>query len=152
MNTLDTFYGSVATVLKSAGFIKKRTSSWYLVGNDVTVVLNFQKSSWDKNVFYINIGFWLNMLTEASFPLVQNCHFYSRVETFFPEYEKLIHSANSFLDSDEMLARFFEFFQKQLIPFLYECTKNEKLKDLMVQGVIDNKLLLPGVEDFLLSA
>jgi len=151
MTDSETFKKSIGTVLKAAGFVKKRNASWYLNGPEVIVVLNLQKSAW-SNLFYINVGFWLKPLGEAAYPLYYNCHLYYRVERLFPDDRELILFAG-LLDeaNNETHARLLEFFQKKLVPFLHECTRITILAELMKKGLLEDGLVLVGVKDYLLS-
>jgi len=56
---------SIGDVLQPAGFDRKG-QSWYLAGADAIVVFNLQKSDYDE-VYYVNLGFWLKQLGDATF-------------------------------------------------------------------------------------
>jgi hypothetical protein len=136
------FKKCIATVLKTSGFSKKGRQSWYLHGKDSVIVFNLQKSNWDE-MYYMNIGIWLKVLGEAAFPLHNHCHLQYRVESLFPKQRETIITSCSLEESSiEHLESLSIFIENQLIPFLQECTNENKLKELFSQGALDNGLVM----------
>lgn len=122
--------------LREAGFFQKG-QSWYLSSSDTIIVINLQKSSWDEQ-YYLNIGFWLNALGEATYPQHNRCHLYYRAENFFQDQKELILTSCSLTKSNQnLLNELALFITNQLTPFLLECRSEKKLKELMSQGVLE---------------
>lgn len=143
------FKKSIATVLKTSGFTKKGRLSWYLQGKDSIVVFNLQKSNWDET-YYINIGIWLKVFGDATFPLHNHCHLDHRVESLFPKQRELIITSCSFEKSSiEHLNNLTIFIENQLAPFLKECTNEDKLKELFSQGTLDHGLVTVAAKQYL---
>jgi len=144
------FKKAIATPLEKAGLIKKG-QSWYLDGKDVLIVINLQKSDWSE-LYYINIGFWLKGLGRAAFPEFYDCHLYCRIHDFFPEKIDLIFSGFSLEKSTpEKLGELSRFLEYEFIPFLRECTNEQKLKELMTLGKLNNGLVQKEARQYLLS-
>lgn len=145
-----TFKKSIAAPLEKAG-LKKRGQSWYLDGKDAIVVTNLQKSDWG-DLYYINIGIWLKELGDASFPKENECHIGLRAESLFPEQRELILLSCSLGKSTpQMLSELSEFFDRHLIPFLHDCTDVNKLRSLMLQGILDTGLIMKEARWYLLG-
>lgn len=125
---------------KQSGFTRKG-QSWYFRGKDTIVVANLQKSDWGPQ-YYINIGFWLKDFGEESFPPYNQCHLYYRVERIFRDHRDLINHSCSLIESDNILiGSLSEFIEKELIPFLRNCTELEYLKKLMKEGRLEGGLV-----------
>jgi hypothetical protein len=137
----NTFKKTIATVLKTVGFVKRGRQSWYFHGTDSVIVFNLQKSNWDE-MYYINIGIWLNALGKSLFPLHNQCHLYYRVENLFPKQRELIVNSCSLEKSNiKHLNNLSTFIESQLAPFLQECTNEKSLKELFSQGDLENGLV-----------
>ena len=137
----NTFKKTIATSLKTVGFVKKGGQSWYLQGKDSVIVFNLQKSNWDET-YYINIGIWLKALGESLFPLHNHCHLTYRVESLFPKQRELIINSCSLEKSNiKHLNNLSMFIESQLAPFLQECTNEKRLKELFSQGDLENGLV-----------
>jgi hypothetical protein len=127
------FKKAIALPLETANFTKKG-QSWYLNSNDVIIVVNLQKNDW-ADEYFINIGIWLKALGDVSFPSENNCHLSHRVERLFPNEETLIRDASSLEKSNTaLLGSLSEFIVTKLIPFLYDCTHIQKLKEFYLTG------------------
>lgn len=135
------FKKSIAAPLERAGFLKK-SQSWFLNGKDVVLVINLQKSDWNE-AYYINIGIWLKALGDMAFPKENQCHLSYRAESLFPEQRELILLGCSLEKSNpQMLIDLSNFFENRLIPFLHECTDENKLRELMSQGMLTKGLVM----------
>ncbi len=135
-----TFKNAIAAPLDKAGF-KKKGQSWYLDGKDAIIVVNLQKSDWSE-IYFINMGIWLKNLGETSFPQYNHCHLYYRIERFFPEQRELILVGCSLDKSNQqMLDELSEFIESEVIPFLRNCTDENKLRELMLQGALEGGLV-----------
>jgi hypothetical protein len=140
---------AIANPLEKADF-SFRGQTWYINGQDVLIVINLQKSSWD-DMNYMNIGFWLKGLGEPSYPSYNHCHLYFRLERLFPEQSELILTSCSLEKSNiRLLVDLSGFIEKSLVPFLKECTKEEKLKELMAKGELNNGIVLKEAKQYLL--
>jgi hypothetical protein len=136
--------------LRAAGY-KKKGLSWYLDGKEVLIVVNFQRSNWGP-LYYINVGFCIKALSEDSFPKYYHCHLCYRIEAFFPKQRDLILKACDLeLSNSEMLVELSDFFSNQMIPFLKECTYEDKLRKMFAQGMLKNGRMQPGISDYLSS-
>lgn len=132
-----TFKKLLGAPLESAGFIKKG-QSWYLNGEDTIVVVNLQKCDWGE-WYFINIGIWLKALGEEVFPQAHRCHLSHRLEAYFPEQRELIQSGCRLdAETSKTLTELVEFIHRQVIPFLYECTHEGKLKELLLKGSLEH--------------
>jgi hypothetical protein len=131
--------------LKAAGF-KKRSLSWYLYGRDTIVVVNLQRSDWNKD-YYINIGIWLKALGDETFPKYYKCPMVWRVEELFPKERELIITGCDLEKSDlDMLNELSAFIKAWLIPFLLDCVDEEKIKNHLIIGTIVNKKILHHIK------
>jgi len=145
-----TFKKTFAAPLEKAGFVK-RGQTWYLDGKDVLIAINLQKSNWSE-LYYVNIGFWLKGLGEATFPEFYDCHLHYRIHDFFPEKSDLIFASCSLDESTlEKLDEFSRFMEDELIPFLKECTDVQKLRELMALGKLDKGLIRKEARQYLSS-
>lgn len=59
--------------------MEKHSGSWYRVANEVTAVVNLQKSQYGPS-YYINVGFWISAVEPARFPRSEQCHVSFRIE------------------------------------------------------------------------
>ncbi len=66
------FTDAFGKLLKSVGF-KKKSDTWHLKHEEITHVVNLQKSSYGKQ-YYINIAMWLNTMGENNSPKDHLCH------------------------------------------------------------------------------
>ncbi|HEY0880108.1 MAG TPA: DUF4304 domain-containing protein [Archangium sp.] len=73
--------------LVPAGF-KKKTSSWFRRSDEVTEVVNLQRSRFGPQ-HYLNFGLWLCTLGAETFPRAERCHVYTRVESLVPSGKSL---------------------------------------------------------------
>ena len=72
MNT-ETFIEMVKPLLHQHGF-KKMGKTWRKDQGESVAVFNVQKSQWDEDTFYVNIGTYFRALGEDSSPLENRCH------------------------------------------------------------------------------
>ena len=145
------FKRTVASSLENSGLVKNGRQSWYLHGKDIIIVINLQKSNWNE-LYYINIGIWLNALGEASFPLHNHCHLHYRVESLFPRQRELIYNG-CYLEKGniELLKDLTTFIESELSPLLQECTNEARLKELFSQGSMENGLVTVEARRYLTS-
>ena len=61
----------------------KSSGSWYLPVDEVTAVLDLQKSQYGP-AYYINVGWWLRADLRGEFPKPQQCHIQTRAGSFAP--------------------------------------------------------------------
>lgn len=142
------FKKTIAAPLKRVGCTQKG-QTWYLDGKNVIIAINLQKSDWSE-LYYVNIGFWLKGLGEATFPKFYDCHLYYRIEAFFPENRDLIFASCSLEESTpEKLDELSRFMEYELIPFLKECTDEQKLRELMALGKLNNGLVRKEARQYL---
>lgn len=145
-----TFKKAIVAQFESAGFSKKG-QNWYLDGEAILIVTNLQKSDWE-DMYYINVGFWLKGLGEAVFPPYNHCHLYYRVERLFPEKRELLLTGGLNEDAwKENLVKLLQFMDRELIPFLKECTDERKVRELLALGRLDNGLIQKEARHYLLS-
>jgi len=144
------FKKTIAEALEGNGFVKKG-QSWYYDGKDVLIVFNLQKSDWDE-LYYINLGFWLNAFGKSTFPQHNHCHLDFRAESLFPDKRDLLLASCSLVKSnDALLKDLSSFLADRLVPFLLECTDEVKLRELMSQGKLRQGLVLSNARDYLSS-
>ena len=144
------FKKAIARPLEKANFIKKG-QSWYLDGDDAIVVFSLQKSDWNDE-YFINIGIWLKALGKAEFPQENDCHLSYRAERLFPTEQELIREGASLEKGDmEILNRLSEFIGTRFIPFLRECTKVNKLRELMANGTLRHGFIRKDAKLYLTS-
>ncbi len=125
--------------LKPKGF-KKRANTWFLRNpNDVLVLVNFQKSAMGPD-FYLNFGIYFDRLVgkkRKTYPSY-DWQFDGRYEqmilrlnliTSIPECTKLFHLD---ISSDQLMTNLVEIrnnMEKYILPFLYQVTDYEYLKE-----------------------
>lgn len=131
--------------LKSAGF-KKKSSSWYLDGQDTIVVVNLQRSNWSR-CYYVNIGIWLKALLEVTFPKHYQCHIDLRLDELFPSDSGLIATACDLEKSDlSQLHNLTVLFETRVLPFLFECGQEDQLKAQIQSSLVLAPKMLRRVE------
>lgn len=139
---------AISALLKSAGFTKKG-QTWYFDGKEVLIVANLQKSNW-SDLYDINIGFWLKGLGEAVFPAINHCHLYYRVENLLPDNGELMPISLQPENSDtDKLEAITQYMASQVIPFLLACTNEQKLRELMTLGKLNNGIILAEARRYL---
>ncbi len=65
--------------LKDRGF-KKAKLTWYRSDNDITILLNIQKSQYSKEIWYYNLGFGINQLHEKAIHSIYACDIIYRLD------------------------------------------------------------------------
>ena len=133
-----TFKNTIAVLFGDAGFVKKG-QSWCLDDEEILIVVNLEKIDFfSKEQYVINVGFWLKAFGKIFFPPYHQCHLYYRVERLFPGQRELILQSCSLNNSNaQLLENLRLFIENQLIPFLYECTKEENLRHLILDGALE---------------
>ena len=58
---------------------RKKSTRWYLDGDDVLVVVDLQKSQYGR-AYYVNVAFWLRELGDDPSPPENRCHVRTRLE------------------------------------------------------------------------
>jgi hypothetical protein len=127
--TFDTFGGS-AGMLKHSG-------SWYRDHGEVTTVLNLQKSQYGLR-YYVNIGLWLHVIGEATFPPERECHVRLRLDALATdtyETEKLL-DLGSDVPEGERGRRLSALLQSIVGPFLERVATVEGVREMGRQGLL----------------
>ena len=75
----DEFISLVTPLLKKSGFRKTRTT-WRKNQGESVAVFNIQKSQWDSNDFYLNVGLYYSDLGNEINPAENQCHLRTRIE------------------------------------------------------------------------
>ena len=89
-------------LLKANGF-KKTASTWRRAREGSTEVFNIQKSQWDNNNFYVNVGVYFFDFGSNTSPAESACHIRSRL--VFISSEELIVSALNWFDNRNTLTK-----------------------------------------------
>jgi hypothetical protein len=146
------FLQSIAKPLNKAG-LRRRKKTWYLDGEQVLVVVNFEFLTLILDQQYvINIGFWLKALGEPDHPPYYDCHLYYRIESLFPEHREFLLTSSSLIETNvELVNELAEFIDDTLIPFLKECTQEKKLREMMAQGLLNGGLVMKEARWYLAS-
>lgn len=92
----DAFITSVHPLLKSQGF-KRSSATWRRQYNESIAVLNVQKSSWDGDVYYINLGVYFHAIGSEVAPTENRCHV--RVRLAIAEPEAVVANAISWFEA-----------------------------------------------------
>jgi hypothetical protein len=92
----DDFTKSVIPFLKQNGFRKER-STWRKDQGESIAVFNVQKSQWDRDIFYINIGLYYKALGMESSPTENRCHLRKRM--CIEEPESIVNDAISWFSA-----------------------------------------------------
>jgi len=79
----DEFIGLVTPLLKENGFRRTRTT-WRKDLGKCIAVFNVQKSQWDSDSFYVNIGTYYSKLGDEISPSVNKCHLYTKLKEMEP--------------------------------------------------------------------
>jgi hypothetical protein len=141
------FKKNIGVLLKARGFVNKG-QSWFLSGDDSTVVLNLQKSDFDER-FYVNFGVWLKCLGEVAFPPENKCHIQARLTSLFPEYGEIVDRACTVGSSEDEFAAFVDFLQVKVVPFCEDCLRVETLKAKIEAGEFKKALVMKSAKDAL---
>ena len=75
----DEFIKSVTPILKKLGFRKTR-ATWRKDQGESIAVFNVQKSQWDSNDFYINVGLYYHAIGDEKAPTDYRCHIRGRLD------------------------------------------------------------------------
>lgn len=135
-----TFKKTFADPFEKAGF-RKIGQSWYLQGEDTTIAIGLQKSNY-RELYYVNVIFWLNALGETPVPQWDKFHLLFRAEALFPDQKELILLACSLEECDlQLLSQFGNFLEQKLVPFLLACQHTDYLRTLLVGGQLENGLV-----------
>jgi hypothetical protein len=81
--------------LKPFDFVKQSTD-WYYNNDELTMVINLQKSNYDK-LYFLNVAIWLNETNGINqFPKENHCHIRMRAEDLFKSIPKALNPRELF--------------------------------------------------------
>ena len=80
----DEFIECVAPILKKQSF-RKTQATWRKDLGESIAVFNVQKSQWDGNDFYVNVGLYYHAIGDESSPSENRCHIRNRLEVDTPD-------------------------------------------------------------------
>jgi hypothetical protein len=132
MNSYKQFLRSkINTELSSAGF-QTKSGNWYMSSDEVTAVVNLQKSNYG-HLYFINCGFSVREITADEYPLEEVCHVRFRATDLPGCDAKRITSLLDF-DSDVTVdaareAGLVWIVKECLVPFVRENLSLERLRD-----------------------
>jgi hypothetical protein len=119
-----------------AGGMVKQSGSWYLTRDEVTVLVNLQKSQYSSS-YYLNVGFWFAALAENRFPKEQECHVRVLAELLIPaiaaELKELLDLQTSVPDADRQ-RRLQAVLSSELLPVLELGSSLKGVRDLRGRG------------------
>ena len=141
------FKKSIDSVLKTARFTKKGPS-WFLNGDDVTVVFNLQHSDFDDK-YYVNLGIWLNSLGLVTFPTENKCHIQIRLTSLYPAEAEMIDKACRGKASENDLTPFVELLLMKVVPFCNDCLQTGVLWSKIENGEFKKALIMKTAKDVL---
>lgn len=128
-----TFKKEISAPLEAAGFAKKG-QSWYLDGNDSLIGFQIRKSDWEDR-YYIDIGIWLKALGDVLGRGEYDWHLSHRLESLFPEERLMIRQGLAIEQGrEEFVEKLADFIRIRVVPFLLECTNEDKLRAYMLAG------------------
>jgi hypothetical protein len=120
--------------------MSKHSGSWYRTRDDVTTVLNLQKSDYGPS-YYINIAFWLRALGESRFPKDRECHLRIRLEHLVSdrraELAELL-DLKSEIPDGERGRRLRELLMTRLKPILDGISSVDDLREMRRRGLLTN--------------
>ena len=121
---------------KSAGMLK-HSGSWYRTNDEVTTVLNLQRSDYSRN-YYINVAFWLKALGDERFPNPHVCHVGIRLDMLLPDQAEEI---RALLDRErevdgDRAARLHALLETRLLPFLDQGSSVDGLRKWQREGLL----------------
>lgn len=148
MNDIKQLPNMVNELLSKHGF-QKKNRSWYHLGKDAILVIKLEYLP-SFSMYAINIGFWLLSLGNITYPLFNKCHMYYRIENLFPEDRELIMTIlDEKLYDDKLLFDFEDFLDSKAIPHLIEWTDENKLRELLGDGVLNRGLMMKEARNHL---
>lgn len=123
--------------LAAAGFLRK-SGNWYLSSDEVTAVVNLQKSNYG-HFYFVNCGFFVREISESDFPREEHCHVRVRA-TDLPDCDADRIATLLDFDSDstadaEREAGLRWIARECLIPFLRDNLSLERLKSTVQERV-----------------
>jgi len=124
----DVLIAALNEALVPVGF-KKKASSWFRRSDEVTEVVNLQRSRYGPQ-HYLNFGLWLCTLGAEPFPKPARCHVYTRVESLVASQAQLKH----LLDLDrsefdaERLGRLVLLLRDEFLPITNGCRTVEGIR------------------------
>jgi len=141
---------ALGEVFQEVGFLHKG-QSWFLTGSDSIVVINLQKSDFDKK-YYINIGVWLKRFGDVSFPKENQCHIQTRLTSLFNEHASLIEDACSLEKGTETnMKELVDFLRAKAVPFFRTCSTEEGLSENFRAGCFRRALVMKIAKDALFA-
>jgi hypothetical protein len=134
--------------LSPLGFCSSK-NNFFLDGNDVVVVINLQKSNYDKNHF-LNVGIWIKAIGgENKSPAENSCHIRSRADGFidrsYPEskFGKLLnHDAERQRELPDAIS-------EHLYPLIEKMRSTDSLAQMYREGNLTNAFINKEARDFL---
>jgi len=128
-------HGTIDEFARAQG-LERRRANWYRRSDGVVTVLNVQKSLYGPQ-YYVNWGFFLTDLGDASHPSVPDCQVTTRLEAILPEHEEEIEQLLDLaapLDEDQRRDGL-----KQLLRLAHErlrVTTKEDIRDRIADGTL----------------
>lgn len=99
----------------------KRNKDWYFKNNELTIVINIQKSNYGMH-YFLNIGVWFNEISdEFEFPKEFKCHLRFRSEDLFsniPEELSPINILNLEKEDKNRIEKVEKFLKEYFCPAL----------------------------------
>jgi len=141
------FKRAITEALVVGGF-RLVSKNYRLDGPGSTVIIGIQKSDVDE-VWYINVGFWMNDLGVEVPPRVELTHMYFRLERLFPDNTQAIHRGVRLNDigHPQGLANLKRLLNDEMLPTLHRYAEDRaslraafQAQDWMKRGLVTKEV------------
>lgn len=132
----DIIIETVRRSLEDRGF-KRKATTWFLDQHETILLVNLQKSQWEKK-YYINLAIWFKVLGAAeSVPKEHLCHVRARLTSLINNrLEAALDLEGQNLGDDEREKVIRKCLQGFGLPFLEACSTLEGLKHQASGGAL----------------
>ncbi len=109
--------------MKPHGFLRKRSSTWYLDEGDLIKVVNLQKSSY-SNLYYPNLSIYFKAIggSDEPYPKEEECHIRTRLGSRYvgleQEYDYLFNLEEVNMDCEKYAEKINECVKSNILPQL----------------------------------
>lgn len=139
--------------LKKLGFTKK-SNSWYLVNEEVVLVVNLQKSQYGEQ-HYVNLGVALKSFGADGFPKEHLCDIRFRLSSVVPKERReecdIAFDLEKGLTDQERRVVVIDFFERYGLSLLMVCQSISSLAEAYKSGKLPEWAASKRAADFLLS-
>ena len=134
--------------------MEKHSGSWYARNQEITTVLNLQKSEYGPK-YYLNVALCLNQANDAKYPKEWECHIRARVNQLLPdlrqELQELLDLSTT-VDEASRAGRLEDILQRRLRPIIESASSLQGLRQLFAEGTLKDVAIKPQATKLLRKA